>query len=879
MEPTTPIQETADARPAGASSSDPYSAMTPRFGGPARIFGQRFFRGFQLGTRAVDELRKLEGQGAVVYVMRYASRLDYFLFNWLFLSEGIRLSTAANGIRFYYYRTFGQAVRRFFSGNLERLRRGSHGMREQQIVRMRQIVREGGSFFLFLRTDKIGQGLRTRRGAVASGHSELDYLREVVDSCFAEPVPVALVPLALFWRKGSRRRRRFLNLFYGGPGRPSDTTKVLSFLSNYRNLAVRVGTSIDLRAFVDGRREEGRERVVKQVRRSVMIFLRREEKPVLGAALRELWKIEEAVMAEPELRRTIAEVAAGQRSPARVEARARRYLREIAARQSPTALAILDVVVGWMFDKVFGRVEIHGVERIVEAAKLHPLVLLPSHRSHFDYLLLSWLFYERHLVPPHVAAGINLSFWPLGPIFRRAGGFFLRRSFEGDPLYTAVFRSYMRLLIKDGATQEFFIEGTRSRTGKTLMPRLGLLSMVVEAFARGVRRDVYLVPIGFTYEGLVEESSMTEERRGAKKTGESLFNLLRSRRLLRHRYGSVIVRFGEPVSLAERVRADLLSAGEASGEAKDELRRITERLGDELCRRINGLVTAGRSAVASAALLARPGRGLREDEFRARVKEVGALLELLQVPLSERVEQALAAGQPEATLELLLQSRLVERKTSRAGDLLHYPDEVRDRLDYYRATLAPALVWPAALALALRSGGTREEVLQEADSWLELLRSEYFPPADVHQRRVILERVLAHLETRDWVHAAASGELSVPTEAQSWLAFLAAQIEPVLEAYAALFQVVEAVEGTEVRKQILEEAQSVLKDQLLVGEARFPEAVSPVTFQNTLALLLREKVLRCDGSPLKPGTRFEPGPRWDEFKNLSGRVASALATR
>jgi len=880
IEPAAPMQEAPLEAPETAQpATDPYTAMTPRFGNLARVFGRRFFGGFKFGAGAVEGLHKLEARGAVVYVMRYSSRLDYFLFNWLFVSEGIRLSCAANGIRFYYYRPLGEALRLLFAGLLERLQRGFHAKRERQILRSRQILREGGSLFLFLRTDKIGQRLRTRRGAVASGHSELDYLREVVDTCFAEPLPVALVPLALFWHKGSRRERRFLNLFYGAPTRPTDTGKVVSFLWNYRNLAVRVGTPVDLRAFVDERRAEGRERLVKQVRRVLMIFLRREEKPLLGAALREVDKIEAAVMAEPDLQRTIDELAGNKRSRARLEARARRCLREIAARPSPTVLAILDMIVGWMFERLFGRVEVHGLDRIVEAAKLHPLVLVPSHRSHFDYLILSWLFYERHLVPPHVAAGDNLAFWPLGPIFRRAGGFFLRRSFEGERLYTAVFRSYIRQLIKDGATQEFFIEGTRSRTGKTLVPRLGMLGMIVDAFSSRVRRDLYLVPVGFTYERLVEEGSMSEERRGAAKTGESFMQLVRARRILRHRFGSVIVRFGEPLSLAERIRGELPPATQEDGVRRAELRRVTEELGHDLCGRINGLITAGRSAVAAAALLGSSAQGLRDEEFRARVEELGALLRLMEVPLSEAAERALKQGQPDTTLELLLHGQLVERKTSPAGELLQFTSDVRDRLDYYRATIAPALVWPAVVALGLRHADTRDGVLREASAWLDLLRLEYFPPSDETRRRPTLERVLTHILERGWVEAGASGEIVLPAEHAGWLEFLVAQIRPVLEAYRALWQAVESLQGAGERKQILDAAGALLKDQLLVGEALFPEAVSAVTFGNALALLLREDVLRCEGNPLRSTARFEPGPHWADLQRLRGRVAGALSSR
>ena len=489
--------------------------MTPRFGWWAGRFGRRFFDRFQLAEEDVKQLRDLEERGAVVYVMRYGSRLDYFLFNWLFSTGGVRLSAGANGIRFYYYRTLFESLRLGLSKLGERLRLGRAGAREEGRERTCEAIRAGGSAFLFLRTDKIPSALTPRRWALRSGRSETDYLHEIVANCFDSEATVSLVPLALFWRKGPNPTRPFLDLFYGGPQRPRSFAKLVSFLFNYRNLAVRVGTPIDLRAFVDLRRAEGPQRVVRQVRRSLLIFLRREEKPVVGSALRTFQRMHNAVLDDPEVLDAVDLVATRTReSPVRVTERASRHLHEIAAHPSPTMLAILALAASWVMKRLFTRFEVHGFDRVVEAAKLHPLIVLPNHRSHFDYVILSWLFYQRHMVPPHVAAGKNLSFWPLGPLFRRAGAFFLRREFAGDRLYTAVFRAYVQLLIKDGVTQEFFIEGTRSRTGKTLQARLGLLRMVLEAYARGARRELYVVPVGFTYERLVEEFSLSEERRG-----------------------------------------------------------------------------------------------------------------------------------------------------------------------------------------------------------------------------------------------------------------------------------------------------------------------------------------------------------------------------
>ena len=147
------------------------------------------------------------------------------------------------------------------------------------------------------------------------------------------------------------------------------------------------------------------------------------------------------------------------------------------------------------------------------------------------------------------AAGINLSFWPLGPLFRGAGAYFIRRSFDDNEVYKAVFRSYLKFLIREGYTQEFFIEGGRTRTGKMLTPKLGMLTAIVNAFTQGVRRDLYFVPISIHYGRIPEEEAYRREVSGEEKERESLGALLRARSVLKRRYGTVYVSFADPISL------------------------------------------------------------------------------------------------------------------------------------------------------------------------------------------------------------------------------------------------------------------------------------------------------------------------------------------
>src|SRR5258708_38704363 len=165
-------------------------------------------------------------------------------------------------------------------------------------------------------------------------------------------------------------------------------------------------------------------------------------------------------------------------------------------------------------------VDREGLERGGGATKEGCAILLPSHKSHIDYLVLSYVFNDENIQLPLIAAGDNLSFFPLGPIFRRAGAFFIRRSFGGDRLYGSVVDAYIRRVIREGYSIEFFLEGGRSRTGKLLPPKLGLLNMVVEAALAVPNKEVFFVPVSIGYERLGEGRAYVRELTGGEKTKE-----------------------------------------------------------------------------------------------------------------------------------------------------------------------------------------------------------------------------------------------------------------------------------------------------------------------------------------------------------------------
>ncbi len=868
--------------------ADPLSAMTPRFNLFFRFFARRYFRDFDLDDQTVERLRGLEQQGAVVYVMRYASRLDYFLFNTLFRREGLRLSGFANGLRFWYYRPVRDALR-----TLARQPRGVP--QDVELVRAREycreLTREGGSLFLFLRTASLRSQLKSRQGRIDQGRQERDLLTEVVGSAQSSGRAVFLVPLALFWRKGPRARRRFLNLNYGALTRPNDVSKVLSFLTTYRGLHVKVGDPIDVLGFAATRSNESVPELARVIRRSILTFLYRSERVVEGPVLQPYHRVQEIVVRSPAVSAAVAEYAALHKvSDELARVKAERMFREIAANMSSTFLAVLDILVGAVIRRLFVSVEDSGLERVAEVARRDPVVLVPTHRSYFDFLIISVLFYRHHMLPPHIAARENMAFGPFGFLWRRAGAFFLRTKFD-DPLYKVVFRSYVAHLIKEGFTQEFFIEGGRSRTGKTLAPRLGVLSWDVEAFLASARRDLVFVPVALTYERLVEEGAMVGELEGAAKEQESMLGLMRAWRFLQRRFGSVYVNFGAPLSLAEAIgdrREELTGDGEAATAAR---RAFVELLGLEIVEQMNLAVVPHATSVAACALLGERRRGLFRADLALRLQQLVDLLRIMNVKLTPALLRD--EGDFSDSIASLLRMDLIRAAPDGRGEILFFEPNRRRALDIYRNSILHYLAVPSFLALELSSGGTREDVLARLFEWLDVFHGEFFrargPALVAH-----VEAFLAHFESLGWIARHATGELSATEPGAPHLAFLAELTRGVLESYyvavSAVAQQTEPVSRRVLERRIREQCERTA----LLGEVELPEANNPVTFGNAVDLLIRRQILapvragaasfaqRATGERRSADRRealFGRGPAWPELAPLRERLATALRPR
>jgi len=407
--------------------------------------------------------------------------------------------------------------------------------------------------------------------------------------------------------------------------------------------------------------------------------------------------------------------------------RARRVAEEIAADYSNASINFLRQVLGIVWNRIFKGIETRGLERVRELAHSNVLVYLPAHRSHADYLLLSYVLYQAGLVPPHIAAGENLNFPVIGPLLRRCGAFFMRRKFGGDALYTAVFRAYVESLIQRGYAIEFFPEGGRSRTGRLLAPKTGLLAMVVESALRQRARKVLVVPVHIGYDRVWEINSYLKELKGGQKEKESVQGLLKATRLLTKSYGRVYLNFGEPIRLDEFADAQLPGWREAlaaSDERPEGFPRLVAELAQETMRRINAAAVATPTGLLGLALLASPQKAVAEADLR---EQIGMLTGLLQGrPYGP--DQHLPMSDAQAVVDWAAPISRVSRIEHAWGDLIAAESRQAALMTYARNNIHHLFALPSLIANFFRSryGLSEDAVVSGCNVLYPFLYSQFF---------------------------------------------------------------------------------------------------------------------------------------------------------
>ena len=499
---------------------------------------------------------------------------------------------------------------------------------------------------------------------------------------------LSLVPISMFWGRAANKERSLIrSLFSEGWAASSRFRRFMVLLLNRRDILVHVGEPLPWPGGASGR--EGAAGplppalAARRTARLLRVKFRNQKVATLGPDLSHRRTLVDLILRSPQVAAAIT-AEAGERQTNAALRTARKAAHRIAADLSYITLRFLDVLLTWFWHRIYDGVQVHGIERIAALAETHTLAYTPCHRSHIDYLLLSYILYHRGFMVPHVAAGDNLDLPLVGGVLRRGGAFFMRRSFHGDRLYSAVVSEYLYQVFRRGHAVEYFVEGGRTRTGRLLSPRTGVLQMTIDAHRRGVPRPIAFVPVYIGYDKLVEATSYADELRGADKKTESVGGVFRNVRLVRQSFGSAQLIFGEPMMLEALLN--------------EEEERPARLLGTRIVRGINACAFVNATNLVALTTLSMPRQAIDEAALVAQVDLYRDLIRRDADYHDYRVTELPAEEVVQHVEKLGLLHRESVRGGSRDAHIMSHDGFTAVLMTWYRNNVLHALAAPAFIA-------------------------------------------------------------------------------------------------------------------------------------------------------------------------------------
>ena len=676
-------------------------------------------------------------------------------------------------------------------------------------------------------------------------------LQQLIELLRQHPgIDVALVPAAVYWGRAPQREASWFRLLLVEDwALTSRLRKCLQVLFNGRDTLLEIDDPISLRSLIG----EDSASLAAQCRRVARVLRTRYRKlraARIGPDLSHRRTIVAEVLRRHAVRAAVAQEAR-ERKITRHQAliKAQRLAEEIAANYSHAFVRFMERVLTWLWNRLYDGVVLQHAATLEQLPEGSEIVYVPCHRSHMDYLLLSYVIYRQGYAIPHIAAGINLNLPVIGRFLRKGGAFFIRRTFR-DSLYAVVFMNYMAAIMARGHSLEYFIEGGRSRTGRLLQPKTGMLSMTVRSFLRAPARPVAFVPVYFGYEHIVEGPTYIGELSGTPKQKESILGLLRTLPRLRKRFGKVHVNIGEPVLLGELLDACDPEWRAHVGQEEGKLPWINTAV-DELAaiimRNINSAAAVTPINLLAVALLASPRHTLVEPDLLRQLQLYLALL--ADRPYGARVTVTQLSS--EAIVAYGEAMQVVSRRKHPLGDLVQMSDAAAALAAYYRNNVLHLFAVPSLVACAFLANSVmrREDIHRLAARIYPYIASELFLRWREAEIGAVVDDVLGSFERHGLLNSAAGGgewRRPAPTSAEAMQLSLLAQatLQTIERYYLTISLLLKAGSG-EITQSTLEKRCQLMAERMsLVYGFDSPEFFDRSLFENFIDLLRNRGVVR-----------------------------------
>ncbi len=790
-------------------------------------------------------LEDLAARGTIVYAIKYRSQLDYVSLSLRLHQLGLPSPSFLFDLHPYLWQPRWYALKLLCCHLYQFIRRGSRpnayegGYFEEKIQRG-----DCGLFFL------LGEKGYYRR-TVYVGNDPLEHLLKIQEK---REDPIFVVPLVLLYsRRPVRERRGVMEIFLGQKEQPGLIRKAVTFFRGYSDAVIEVGEPLDLKGVIPELSSiyAQRRQQVFELRRGLIDSVDKIRKAIVGPTLKSKLELKEIILHHPRLETFMQRRSRSSNQEIwKVRMEADKYLEEIAANYNYTLVQVGAKMLDWIWNNIFDGIEVDNgsLQKVKQAARHHRLVYIPCHKSHTDYLIIASILFQNKLSLPCVAAGKNLAFWPLGPFFRRGGAFFIRRSFKGMKFYAEVFSLYVKTLVQLGHNIEFYIEGGRSRTGKMVLPKLGLLAILIQAVEEGFCDDLYFVPISICYDRIPEEESYLTEITGEAKVQENLGQLVRARRVLKKRYGRVYVQFAEPLSLQHYLER---FGGDFSKLAPKDRHVLYRDLAYRIINSINQVSLVTPHALAASALLATSRRGVSVGEFQDICRifydylvDTGAQLSKTLRTFDSLIDE---------TLKDFERSKMIGKLKAEDDDLeeevFTVEDNKRLALEYYKNNLIHFLIAAAYVSSSILAQQTfrfsRVQLLEDLAFMKDFFKFEFVYDNEIANEDLV-DGVIGCFERLGWLHRINGDDQPFILAHKGLKAATAFQglLQNYFEGYWLVLRAVRYLQKKPYsEKDFLKKVGNLGQKALKLELIERPEAISTIMFANALKYYLEKGVI------------------------------------
>ncbi len=645
----------------------------------------KLFKRVRYNEKMARRLKEIQRQGTVVYAIKYRGRLDFLLYHYRFLIGRLPTPKIAFDLNMALVLPLGQllkVIRFYLSGLIKNGRFPS----PFETGFFEKAISEGTTALVCL-LDPVGFA----RHFI---DAEKDSLTLLLETQKKMTRPIFVVPQLITYSKAPEKSEKTLfDMFFGFKERLGFPRKIMLFFRHGGRAFIDFGEPVNLKDVLHANGSTPLEQIAPLVRRKLLESIDRQKRVILGPVLKSRMHFRDTVLRDPGVIEAVkADAAEKGTGLKQSRKKAVAYFDEIAADFNITYIEFSHMVLTWIWKRMFQGIDysLEELANIREWTRKGTLIYVPSHKSHIDYLALNYILFINHLHIPRIAAGKNLAFWPIGHFFRKSGAFFIRRTFKGARLYATVFSRYIKALLKEDYPLEFFIEGGRSRSGKLILPKIGFLSILMEAYREDYCDDLIFIPASIVYDRILEEQAYLKEVGGTKKKTESLKQFINTRRFLKKKYGKIYIRFGEPVSLKKYSDETPLSGNNTH-----------KKLAFHLIRSINKATLVTPMAITATAILAKHRKGFQKHEIMATGEAILKFLMERGVPVADSCRHC--ENVIDETLGLLLKSRVLEAiEDMDESDIFYFAkDEKKPELEYYKNSIIHCFIPYAFVSVSL----------------------------------------------------------------------------------------------------------------------------------------------------------------------------------